>query len=345
MFDLLKSLCDLPGPSGYEDAVQAMVSESLRAAGAEVVRTPVGNVVAHLGGRGKRLVITVHADEIGAIVQSVTDDGFVLVMAGGGPISSTFPPYHTLPGQHCLIMTPRDPVRGVFGARTGHLRVASKSPREALTWDEVFVDIGARTRAEAEQWGIHPGAGVIWNPPPVSRIGANIVGKAMDDRAALAIAIETARRVDRAQLAYDVWIASTVQEEIRMVGAGSLRDYDLGVAVDVGLVGDVPGVSRLEMPVALGAGPVLVHKDSGVRYDRELTFALARVAEEEGIPIQHAAFQSYFSDGSSMILNGIPTALVCFPARYTHSPVETVREDDLENCVRLLVAFLQRTHA
>jgi endoglucanase len=343
MFDLVKALCDLPGPSGYEHAVQVAVSDWLRAAGAEVTRTPVGNLLARLGGRGKRLVVAVHADEIGAIVQSITDDGFVLVMAGGGPISSTFPPYHTLPGQHCLVMTSRDPVRGVFGARTGHLRVGSKSPREALEWDEVFVDIGARSRAEAEASGIHPGAGVIWNPPPVSRIGANIVGKAMDDRAAMAIVVETARRLDRNRLGYEVWIASTVQEEIRMVGAASLRDYDLGIAVDVGLVGDVPGVSRLEMPAALGAGPMLVHKDSGVRYDREITLALARVAEEEGIPVQHAAFKSYFSDGSSMIQNGIPTALVCFPARYTHSPVETVREEDLENCVRLLVSFLQRS--
>jgi endoglucanase len=142
-----------------------------------------------------------------------------------------------------------------------------------------------------------------------------------------------------------VWIASTVQEEIRMLGAGSLRDFDLGIAVDVGLVGDIPGVSRLEMPAALGGGPILVHKDSGVRYDKDLTFALARVAADEGIAVQHAAFQSYFSDGSAMINNGIPTALVCFPARYTHSPVETVREQDLEDTVRLLVAFLSRAPA
>jgi endoglucanase len=342
VFELVKALCDLPGPSGYEGRVQGYVTDVLRGAGCEVSETPVGNVLARVGGRGKRAVLVAHADEIAVIVRSITDDGFLRLMGGGGLISSSAPPSPLLAGEHCLVMTERGSVPGVVGARTGHLRAAAQR-EQALGWQEVFVDLGFRSRAEADHAGVHPGAAVVWNPPPTRRLGANIVGKAMDDRAALAIALEVARRAERARLKYDLWIASTIQEEGALAGADALgRDYDLAISLDVGPAGDVPGVSPDEVPCVLGGGPALVHKDSGIRYHKDLTYAIARVAEEEQIPIQHVAFQAFASDSAALLKNGIPAALVCYPTRYTHSPIETVREQDLEAAVRLLGAFFER---
>jgi len=342
VFDLVKTLCDMPGPGGYEDQVQTFVTDTLRAAGCDVSATPVGNILGHVGGRGKKAVLVAHADEIAVIVRSITDDGFLRLMTGGGLISSQAPPSPLLAGEHCLVMTEHGSVPGVVGARTGHLRAAGQ--REgALGWPDVFVDLGLRSRAEVEHVGVHPGAAVIWNPPPTSRLGANIVGKAMDDRAALAIALEVARRADRTRLTYDLWIASTIQEEGGLIGADALgRDYDLGISLDVGPAGDVPGISPDEVPCRLGAGPVLVHKDSGIRYHKDLTYALAHAAEAEHIPIQHVSFQSFASDSAALLKNGIPAALICYPTRYTHSPIETVREEDLEAIVHLLGAFFER---
>jgi tetrahedral aminopeptidase len=343
VFELVKALCDLAGPGGYEKAVQEFVAEALREAGCEVAVTPVGNMLAKVGGRGKRVVLLAHADEIAVIVRSITADGFLRLMAGGGPISSRMPPASTLAGQHCLVMTAGGSVPGVIGARTGHLRSAAKREAEALGWDDLFVDLGLRSRGEVEKLGIHSGVSVIWNPPSTRRLGGNIVGKAMDDRAALAIAIEVARRAVRPRLGYEVWVASTIQEEGGLIGADGLgRDYDLAIAIDIGLVGDVPTVSADEVPCALGRGPVLVHKDSAVRYHRGLTEALARAAEAADIPVQHVAFQSYASDAAALLRKGIPSALVCYPTRYSHSPIETVREEDLEATVRLLGEFCER---
>jgi len=343
VFELVKTLCDLPGPGGYEDRVQAVVADALREAGCDVSTTPLGNLLAKVGGRGKKAVLVAHADEIAVIVRSITDGGFLHLMPGVGLIRPQAPPSPLLAGQHCLVMTEQGTVPGVIGARTGHLRAAAKRDTEALDWSDVFVDLGARSRAEVQALGVHPGAAVIWTPLPTSRVGANIVGKAMDDRAALAIAVDVARRVDRTRLGYELWLASTIQEEGGLVGADALgRDYDLGIAIDVGLVGDVPGISPDEAPCALGRGPVLVHKDTVVRYHKGLTYALARVAEAERIPIQHAAFQSYGSDAGALSKNGIPAALICYPTRYTHSPIETVREEDLDATSRLLRAFFER---
>ena len=39
---------------------------------------------------------------------------------------------------------------------------------------------------------------------------------------------------------------------------------------------------------------------------------------------------------------GVETALLTYPTRYTHSPIETVDEADLIHTVELLVAFVLR---
>jgi len=40
MFELVKTLTELTGPVGYEDAVQQWVADAWRARGLEVARTP-----------------------------------------------------------------------------------------------------------------------------------------------------------------------------------------------------------------------------------------------------------------------------------------------------------------
>ncbi len=81
---------------------------------------------------------------------------------------------------------------------------------------------------------------------------------------------------------------------------------------------------------------------NGLHYDRRLTRRLAEVATDAGIPIQHAIFRQYSSAGAALIQFGVPSALLAFATRYTHSPYETVAEEDLVWCVDLLQVFLQQ---
>jgi endoglucanase len=69
------------------------------------------------------------------------------------------------------------------------------------------------------------------------------------------------------------------------------------------------------------------------------------MAREESIPIQQAVFQNYGSDGAALIRRGVDTALLTYPTRYTHSPIETVDESDLKHAVSLLVAFASKVPA
>ncbi len=343
IFDLVKTLTELPGPVGHEDAVQDWLAAHWGGFAQEVRRTQVDNVLARVGGSGRRLLIMGHADEICLLVKSLTDDGF-LHLAPYYADTLGHPPRWFMPAsQPALVLTAGGHVEGIIATASGHVVGGRNSKKEQLEWNDLFVDLGVRSRAEVEDLGVHPGCRVIWNPP-TRRLGKRgIVGKAMDDRVALAIATLAGERLTgRDDLPYEVWLASTIQEENGLIGASSLVDelsFDLCINLEVGLTGDIPGPDERDFPARLGAGPTLVYKDNSCHYSRRLTDRLVTLAKERGIPVQQAIFQNFGSDGAEMIRRGVETALLAYPTRYTHSAIELVDEDDLMACVELIVAF------
>jgi endoglucanase len=220
-----------------------------------------------------------------------------------------------------------------------------KQQKDHWEWNDWFIDLGIRGRKEIEDLGIGPGARVIWNPE-TRRIGRNITGKAMDDRAAIAIATVAGEQLAGLDdLPFELWLASTVQEENGLLGASSLADelrLDLAIALDVGLTGDIPGVDERDFPSRLGGGPMIVYQDAMCHYSRHLSDTLIEVAQHNDIPVQRAVFQYFGSDGAALIRRGVDSALLTYPTRYTHSPFETVDESDLKHAVALLVAFVKQ---
>ncbi len=344
IFDLVRTLTELPGPIGHEDAVQDWLEDAWRPFATSIERTRVGNLVAHIGGSGPRLLLQGHADEICLMVRSVTPDGFILLGMWNADRAGR-PPRWLFPiGQPALILGTDGPVEGLFATASGHVASDEQTERGHFVWNDWFIDVGAQSGEEVRALGIRPGCRAIWNPPTRRlRGGPRIFGKAMDDRAALAIITAVLERVPVAGLRYDLSVASTVQEETGLIGASSLpdhADYDIAIALDVGLCGDIPGVDRLDVTPALGEGVTVVYKDSGVHYSRRLSNQLVALAEREGIPVQLAIFRRFASDGEAFIRRGIDTALLAYPTRFTHSPFEMVHEADLEATIALISAFL-----
>lgn len=342
LYDVLKVLTELPGLAGHEGPVHSYLKDRWEGRTQELEITPIGNLVAHVGGEGRRLIIVAHADEHGFLVKSISEEGFLFLDSTRGGLRP--PPGLHAVGQPALVVGwDAITVDGVFASVTGHVMTAQQRDKKEVDWHDLFVDIGAKSREEVLAWGITVGCPIVWNPP-TRRIGRLVCGKAMDDRSGLAVMDELLGRLDLDRLQYDLWLASTVQEELGMVGARSLStytDFDLAICLDCGLAGDVPNMREGDMPVKLGSGPVLVHKDAYVHYSARLTQELARIAASADIPVQHAVFPSYASDGAELIRQGIETALVAPPMRYTHSPFEVVQEGDLYMIVQLLKVFLE----
>ncbi|MBI5877901.1 MAG: M20/M25/M40 family metallo-hydrolase [Chloroflexi bacterium] len=344
MFNLIKTLCELPGPGGDEKSVQDYLSENWHERVESLSLTKVGNLIAKVGGRGPRLLLAAHADELGYIVRHIDDNGFVWISTGQlDTLQKPAMRSMLLPlGFPALVLTATGYVEGIFATLTGHILSEEQRAKTQLDWNDVWVDIGARSRAEVLARGVQVGDRVIWNPP-TRRIGDIAYGKAMDDRMLLAIMDRLLDVLDRSKLAYELHYGSTIQEEIGLVGAYSVTDDvrpDLAIALDVGLVGDVPGVDPRHADAKLGGGPMLVHKDS-ISYNRALTLALGRAAQKANIPIQQAIFARFGSDSGAFIRNGVPAALIAVPTRYTHSPFEMIHLGDVEQMVQWLKAFLE----
>lgn len=343
MFDLIKRLTEMSGPVGEEHAVVDAVAREWQHRGVDVERSPTGNLLGRAGGHGPRLLIVAHADELCYLVRAIDERGF-LWLAGGQRWARTAGHRQSFAvGQRVRILAPDQEIPGTIAAPTGHLAaLALPEPRE-WTWNDFYVDCGL-TRDELVERGVTPGTRVIWDAT-TERIGAHIVGKALDDRVLLAVQIALLDRIDPEQLTVELLLGCTVQEEIGLIGAAGLartHAFDQAIALEVGLAADFPGVRDDMVPLKLGAGPVLVHKDAGVHYHVPLTRALARTAAAHGIPFQHAVFGSFASDGAALMRADVPTALLAFPVRYTHTPFETGHPDDIEGLVDWLAAYVQR---
>ncbi len=342
MFSLIKTLTELTGPVGQEGAVLDFVEEAWREQGASVERSAIGNVVARVGGAGRKVVLVAHADELCFLVRAIHEDGFLWLANGQGwQRTTSFRNGFTI-GQRVRVLARSGELPGVISTVTGHLAsIALDEPRE-LTWSDFWVDTGL-PRDELLARGVTPGTRVIWDAPTV-QFGANVVGKALDDRVPLAVLTEVLRRVAPDELGCELTLACTVQEEIGLIGASALaleERFDAAIALEVGMAGDIPGVEDRDGPLRLGAGPVLVHKDSLVHYDYALTRRLEEVAGEASIGIQHAVFGSFGSDGAAFMKAGTPSALVAFPTRYTHTPFEMGHLGDIEALVRWLCALVR----
>jgi endoglucanase len=341
IFDLLRKYSEIPGPTGHEGRVQREFMGDLKPYTDEIRLTNVGNVIAHLPGEGRKVVVFGHADEIAFYVLSITEDGF-LHLSRGRANKIGYP--YSVVGQKALVLGDEEDVRGAFVSTAGHVLTPKEREMPLEPWN-VLVDIGASSDDEVADRGIHVGSPVIWNPS-TERLGQKVFGKAMDDRLAYPIMLGLAERLDESEQTCDLYLASTVMEEVGLRGAQSLarHGFDISLALDIGIAGDYPTLPKGRMPIKLGDGPVIVHRDASIVYNQDVIKELRATAERNDVPYQHGIFEHYGSDSIAMIAGGAKPNLIAPPCRYSHMPIEMVHLDDLENTVKLLHHYVTEKH-
>lgn len=336
---LLAELCAVPAPSGAEhelaDHLQTRWSDRCE----EVRRDRVGNLVARVGGSGPRVLVQAHMDQVGYVVRHVTEDGFVLLDGSQGDRRNGPERRHPV-GQPVKVLT-RDGrwLEGLIAASSGHVLTVEQREKDKLAYDDFWVELGLGDRAAVLDAGIHVGSPAVFSALARS-VGELFVGPALDNRVGLALMDAL---IGTEGLACELWLGATVQEENGLHGARALalaERFDAVVALDVGLVGCTPGVSEKEFGTRLGDGPIIVHRDTGIIYDRLLSQYLLALARAQEIPAQDGLFASYGSDGLAIAETGSPTALLTVGTRYTHTAFETIHPRDLDATADLLRAFL-----
>jgi endoglucanase len=282
-------------------------------------------------------------DQIGYVVRHITDEGFLLLDGAQGD-RRTGPERRHHVGQAVKALA-RDGswVDGILAAASGHVLTAKQREEHRIGYDDFWVELGLRDRASVLALDLHVGAPVVF-AGEVRSLGRLLVGPSMDDRVGLAAMDALLDAVAGEELPCELWLAATVQEENGLHGARALARHDrwdAAIALEVGLVGDVPGVAEQEHGTRLGGGPIAVHRDTGIIYDRPLTMHLLMLAARRGIAAQDGLFAGYGSDGLALWESGTPTALLTVGTRYTHTAFEAIDPGDLQATVDLLAALVR----
>lgn len=330
----LRKLLDAQGPSGFESHAAGVWRDEARTI-AEVSSDVAGNSTAIVN-RGAPLTVMLagHIDEIGVIVTWIDDDGFAWI----GPIGGWDP--QVLIGQRIRFAGRQGDVVGVVGRKPIHL-IKKDDRDKAVKFEELWVDIGAASRAEAESRLAVGDAGVI-DARAVEMPNNRLVSRAIDDRIGAFVVLEALRRYAEKPGIAAVAAVATTQEEIGFHGGGALiaagkLGPTMGIAVDVTHATDHPTAEKKDAgDHRIGGGPVLTRGSviSPVVF-RLLSDAATRL--QMPFTVQAAGREtSTDADFIHLAREGIPTGLVSVPNRYMHSPNELVSLDDIDRAAELL---------
>jgi endoglucanase len=342
---LLQRLADAAGPPGAEDPVRAIMVGEMKPLATEPIRYDgTGSVIAQQGKTGPRVMIDAHMDELGGMVRRITPNGFLSMQMLGGWLDQA------LVDQRWTIVGSKGPVQAITGIRDIHVLPADERTK-VFPRDSIYLDVGAKDAAQVAAMGIEPGDPVVPDAPfTVIGGGDMYLGKAWDDRIGCAVLVEAMRRTAKLAHANQLFYVATTQEEVGLRGARAATQTvrpDIGIAIEGGITGDVPGDRPEETQARLGGGPGLFLYDSSTIANRKLVALVKSTAKEAGVPLQLDLVQGYGDDSAEMqtASGGAPTVNLVVPVRYTHSHNGIVNRKDFDEMVELLVKVLVKMDA
>ena len=366
LFDELKWLTDLPGTASFEQPVVRALREQLTDLADQVEVDQIGNVYALVRGSegGCKIIAPAHSDAVGFIIRHVEDNGLLRLMNLG-----RVPPY-LLYGQRVRVYGEQGMLYGVAGTKPGHILFYSGGAEQrdypphrlqVPNYDDIFVDVGAESRAEAAEMGIRPGLEVTYDRD-LQWLGDGrhglVTSRALDDRVGCLVLLEALRALRQAnqQPKADVYFTFCSQEELGLRGAQVAGGYvqpDLCIGVDgtisasgFGIGADkTPGTSRAEASTMLGAGVGISYGDQsapgrGLLGNARLNAIMVDLCRQHDIPHQLEGHATYITSDAAAIQfskrGGCPSITLKLPMRYTHGPVESCSLLDIASTARLL---------
>jgi len=338
-FAFLERLMETICPSGYEaDASRIWHTEAERFAD-RTWADQHGNTYAGINEGGHpRVMLAGHIDEIGLMITRIGDKGFLSFSRIG-----IWDP-QILPGQRVRIRTEQGLLLGLVGRKPIHL-LDDETLKRGVTFDDLWIDIGARDRADAESIVSIGDVAVLDYGFAHMRNGL-VVGRGLDDRIGAFVVLEAARMAALRDPKAELIAVATVQEEIGYRGAVTSAfslEPDVAIVVDVGHATDVPSTNpgkQRSADVHLGAGPVITR---GPYTNHALTRLLVGTARVQDIPFQLDASSGETGTDTDVLQisrTGVATGLVSIPNRYMHSPCEMLHLDDLANAARLIAEVI-----
>ena len=285
-----------------------------------------------------KVVIEAHADEISWFVNYIDEDGYIYVVRNGGS------DHQIAPSKRVNLHTDKGVVKGVFGWPAIHVR--DKANEKAPTLKNIFIDVGASSKDEVLEMGIHVGTVITFEDELFKLNNKYWCGRALDNRIGGFMIAEVARRLkeNNVKLPFGLYVVNAVQEEIGLRGAEMIAAR---IKPDVAIITDVCHDThspmydkKLDGDQKAGLGPVLT---VGPAVHNNLLKMLMDVADAKKISFQRSASSRSTgtdTDAFAYSNEGVPSALISLPLKYMHTTVETAHEEDIEKVIDLMYEFL-----
>jgi endoglucanase len=338
--ETLEKLSNACGVAGREEEVRSLMKTFLKPYVDEVREDKLGNVIGVKKGKknAPKVMLAAHMDEIGMMVKTISKDGYLQFTKIGGIDD------RILLAQKVIVHTEKGPLHGIIGSKPPHIQ-KEEERKKVLTYDELFIDVGAENEEQAKKMGVKIGDSIGFDIKFAKVEKDIVIGKAFDDRVGCAVMVEAMKQLKKTECT--VYAVGTVQEEVGLRGAttAAFGIYpDIGIALDVTVAGDVPGVKEVEAPIKLRKGPSIEIADMGLITHPKVLRLLVDAAEENKIPYQLETGLPGSTDAAriSLTREGVPSGVISVPTRYIHSPTSLLSLKDVEYAVKLTAAVLQK---
>ncbi|HCC78130.1 MAG: hypothetical protein A2X25_05010 [Chloroflexi bacterium GWB2_49_20] len=331
--DLLAKLSYAMALSGDEGEVRNIILDEIHSYITDYKIDALGNLLITRPGttdKPLKVMLAAHMDEVGFMIAADDGEGLFRFEINGGI------DLRQLPGKAVIVGKEHTP--GVIGARPIHLTSVSER-RDKIPLNNLRIDIGPGSNK------VKPGDRATF-ATRFQRVGASIIGKALDDRLGVAVLIELLKH-SPANL--DLQVAFTVQEETGLRGARVAAFFfnpDLAFVIDSTPANDLPvwdDSENLSYNCRLGAGPAIYIADGSTLSDPRLIRLLEDTARNEVIPYQIRQPGGGGTDAGAIHKqrSGIPSVSVSIPCRYAHTAAGMARTSDFKQTIALLQATLQ----
>lgn len=341
--EMIKKLSDCYGAPGFEDNVLEVVEnykEDL-----SFKRDSMMNCYLNLSQKDDdkmTIMLDGHSDEVGFMVQSISEKGLINFIPLGGWVA------HNIPAHLVMIKTIENKyVKGIVTSKPPHFMTA-KEREKKIEISDLQIDVGATSRDEViNEFKISVGAPIV----PFVNFEYNerngiMMGKAFDNRLGCAAVIEVLKRLKKEKLPINVVGALAAQEEVGTRGAQVTSNTvkpNLAIVFE-GSPADDTTTDKYTMQCGLKHGPQIRHRDNSyVSHHRFITFA-KKIAAEYSISCQETVRLSGGTNAGKIHLSngGVPTLVLGIPTRYAHTHYCYASYEDFENTVTLAVEIIRK---
>ncbi|AEF87011.1 endoglucanase M (EGM) (Endo-1,4-beta-glucanase)(Cellulase M) [Treponema primitia ZAS-2] len=332
---LLRELCTLDGVSGMEAEVRDYIIKKAKPHAEELQVDPLGNVLVLRKGKKrpeKRVMLCAHMDEVGFIIKDISPEGLLKFSALGGIDR------RVILGKRLKVGPKKLP--GVLSIKAYHL-VDKEEEKVSPKIDDLFIDIGAQSREEAEKL-VSIGDICSFDSDFVEFGNGFVKAKAIDDRIGCAVML----RLIEEEPAVDTWFAFVTQEELGLrgsPGAAFAIHPEIALILESTTAADLPSVEGHRKSCSPGKGAVLPFMDNSAIYDHAMFDDLRRIAIEKGILWQYKTIVAGGTDAGSIQRSheGVQVAVIAAAVRCIHSPICIAYAPDFEEILKLARAYLE----